>query len=220
MIAPGVPIVRLQDMPPDPDAMTADTVSTPSGSDAPQWGLYKDNTAIITANSIAVFGFKAPSEISDYPVENGGFASYNKVQLPFSGRVRYVTGGSLADRINFLNSVDAAKKSLDLYDLVTPEETYRNVNVTDYDYERRADNAGLLIVDLVCEEVRVTGTVTYSTAPGVKPITKARPLSHSNDPQNDGTLQTTPASSQQVNAYNSTIQTGPASTSLDKLAGH
>lgn len=219
MIAPGVPIVRSEDMPPDPDVLTSDDVSTPTNTASPQWGLYKDGVAVIVANSIAVFGFKASSQISDYPVEQGGFASYNKVQMPFAGRVRYVTGGSLADRINFLNSVDAAKKSLDLYDLVTPEETYRNVNVTDYDYERRADNAGLLAVDLICEEVRVTGTVAYSTTPGVKPVTKAR-RSGDNDPQNDGTLQSGPATSQQINAYNGIVQPGAQTTPLDGLQGH
>jgi hypothetical protein len=218
MLSPGVPIVRSEDMPPDPEVMTTDDVSTPNGSATPQWGLYQNGAAVITANSIAVFGFKAPSEISDYPVEEGGFSSYNKVQMPFVGRVRYVTGGSLADRINFLNSVAAAKKSLDLYDLVTPEETYPNVNVTDYDYERRADNAGLLVVDLICEEVRVSGTATYSTSPNVKPVTNAKNVTH-NDPQNDGTLQTTAASSQQQNAYAAAFANSN-SGQFDKIAGH
>jgi hypothetical protein len=217
MLAPGVPIVRPGDMPPDPDVMTSDSVSTPNGSASPQWGLYLNGNPVITANSIAVFGFKSTSEVSDYPVEQGGFASYDKVQLPFSGRVRYVTGGTLSDRTSFLNSVDTAKKSLDLYDLVTPEETYPSVNVTDYDYERRADNAGLLIVDVSCEEIRVTGTVSYSTTPGVTPVTNAK-NGGDNDPQNDGTLQTTAPTAEQSSelAFISQVDSGQ----FDQIAGH
>ncbi len=169
--------------------MTADTISQTPSSGA-QWGLYKNGSPVIVSSSVLSFGFKAESDIPNYPVELGGFQSYNKVQLPNSGRLRYTRGGSLADRTSFLSQIEAAKQSTDVYDCVTPEATYLDMNVLDYNYDRRNNSGvGILIVDVIIQEVRQTGSVSYITTPNVAPVTKAR-NGASNDPVNDGTLQT------------------------------
>ncbi len=146
--------------------LTEDTVSLPST--APQkWGLYLNGIPVIVADNVLAFNFKKGARISKYPQEQGAFASYNKVTTPAEPRLQYSTGGSLADRTAFLASIAPLVLDLNLYDVVTPEVTYPNYNVIDYDYDRHADNAGLITVDVRVEEIVVAGASSFSntTAP-------------------------------------------------------
>jgi hypothetical protein len=130
---------------------------------APQWGLFLDGASVVTANSVASFEYKQDWPISDYPVEEGGFQSYDKVQLPFDVRVRFVSGGSEFDRQSLLDSVDAAANTLDLYDVLTPEALYESCSITHYDYQRTAVNGvGMIVVDVWLVQIRVTSTATFT----------------------------------------------------------
>lgn len=136
-----------------------------------QWGIFLDGSPVVVADNVLSMEFKQDFKISNYPVEQGGFASYNKVQLPFEVRFRFSTGGSSADRAAMLNSIAAVMGDTNLYDVVTPDATYINVNFVHQDYRRTAETGnGLLSVDVWCEEVRSaslivssSGTATSST---------------------------------------------------------
>lgn len=194
---PGVPPLLNPDQQPDanPPPLTGDTTSTFGPNNAPQWGLFKDGVAVITADSVISFGYKQDWTVSDYSVENGGFESYDKVQLPFNVRLRFATGGSDADRQKFLQSVAAIAGDLLQYDATTPEFNYLNVNVTHYDFDRASDKGvGLLAVDIWCIEIRENATATFTQ-------TKA------------------PSGANPVNTGN--VQTRlPTNQELDFLAGH
>lgn len=130
----------------------------------PTWGLFLNSQPVVTAESVASFDFKKSAQIPNFPVENGGFESYNKVQKPFDVRLRFATGGTPADRQALIESAEAAVDSLDLMTAVTPEAIYENVNPTHMDYRRSAINGvGLLVVDVFCEEVRVKASSTFTT---------------------------------------------------------
>jgi hypothetical protein len=147
------------------EGLIADALGITGFGSAPQWGLFLDGEVAITADSVVAFGFKKSFSISNYPIEEGGFESYNKVQRPFTGRLRMATGGSVSDRLAFLAAVDAAVSSMDLYDIVTPEAVYSSVNVVDMNYDRSAvRGAGLLSVDIICEQVRVTASSAFTSA--------------------------------------------------------
>jgi len=93
--------------------------------------------------------------VSDFPVERGGFASYNKVEAPAAPSVKLCLQGTESQRTAFLNAIDQACKSTDLYSVVTPEVTYKDYSIERYDYSRRAQRgATLLIVTLNLKEVR------------------------------------------------------------------
>ena len=63
--------------------------------------------------------------------------------------------GSESDRTYFLNAIDAATKSTDLYSVVTPEVTYINYTISKYNYSRRAaKGATLLMVEIHLVEIR------------------------------------------------------------------
>jgi hypothetical protein len=124
------------------------------GFGAPQWGLFQDGEPVVVADSVVAFDFREDWRISKAPLEGGAFTSYNKVQVPFGIVLRFMAGYTLGGRQDLLESIAAIIGSLDLFDAVTPEATYSNVNPTHYDYHRSAENGqGLLVVDLHCELV-------------------------------------------------------------------
>ena len=95
------------------------------------------------------------TSVSDFPVERGGFASYNKVEAPANPQVRLCMQGTEAQRTTFLNAIAAACKSTDLYDVTTPEKSYKGYNIERYDFSRTAHHgATLLIVTLSLKEIR------------------------------------------------------------------
>ena len=129
-----------------------------------QWGIYLDGDQAFPYQSIVDFDYKQDWPVSDYTVEDGGFQSYDKVQLPFDIKVRVVSGGSAIERQDLLTAVLESSNSLNLYDVVTPEQTFSSCNITHIDYKRTAYNGvGLLMIDIWFIEVRVTSTTTYST---------------------------------------------------------
>ena len=139
---------------------------------------------VAQADSVVDFGYRNEARISNFPVQAGSFANYNKVASPFEVMIRMTKGGTLADRTTFLAAIETASKSLDLYDVVTPEKTYINSNIQGYSYRREARNgANLIIVDLIILEIRQV-TAQYSTV-----STKNSSLSSAVPPTNVGKIQ-------------------------------
>jgi len=119
------------------------------------WGLYDKDGKVSRADSVFSLDFKGASKISEVPLQNGSFAAYNKVQLPNFQLLRLVKTGSDLKRNQFLTEIDNAKKSTDLYYIVTPERTYFNINIEDYAYKRTAqDGVSMLIVDITFKQIR------------------------------------------------------------------
>jgi hypothetical protein len=164
------------------DLLTADGPNLGlSASQTPQWGLFDDGGApVVGADSVASFQVLSEARVPDYPLEGGDFASFNKVTAPLEGRVRLLKGGSTADRTDFINAVKAAKDALDLYTLVMPEQTYQNMNVVHYDFDRNASKGvTLLAVDVWVREIRQGASAQFSNT--------ANP--NSQDAQNIGAVQ-------------------------------
>ena len=136
--------------------LTGDTFSYFAGTFGPQWGIFRGPLPVVTADLVASFEFRQEWVLADYPVEGGSFETYDKVATPFHGRLRFASGGSEANRSALLESVEAIAGDLNIYDIVTPEKVYENVNISHFDYRRTALNGvGLLVIDLWCQEVRI-----------------------------------------------------------------
>lgn len=128
---------------------------------APQWGLFRQGRSVVTADSVLAFDHKADWAVSDHPLEKGSFESFNKVAIPFDCRLIFSAGGSEAKRTALLNSLRRIAGDLLLYDAVTPETVYRDVNIVHLDYRRTAQNgATLLLVAVWCQEIRQTSPST------------------------------------------------------------
>lgn len=141
--------------------LAADAISV-APSSGPQWGIFLNGSPVVVSDNVTGFGFKKSRRLSKYPQEQGAFATYNKVAVPFEPKIRFSTGGSIEDKQAFINSIDAIIDDLNLYDVVTPEVTYSSCNVIDYDYDRNHGNAGLLEIEVTLEQVVIAGASTFS----------------------------------------------------------
>lgn len=150
--------------------LVADGILASLFSSSPSWGIFRNGLPVIDSDSTVSFELKQDFPISDYPVEKGGFQSYNKVQLPTDIRVSVAGGGSDASRQVFLASIDAVMNTTDVYDVVTPEKVYTGYNFSHRDFRRTAHNGvGLITVDLWLIEIRATATANFQSTqqPGV-----------------------------------------------------
>lgn len=149
--APGVPQVARAVLPtPSSIAVTlaGGVLSSLFGlvSTQSQWGIYDSSgNLVFQPDSILDFECHPKSDISDFPVQGSStgnptsFASYNKVVLPWDSRVRMSKGSTLTDRQQFLKSLKTAFNSIGLYTIATPEETYPNADILNYDIVRSSE---------------------------------------------------------------------------------
>lgn len=149
-----------------------------------QWGIYDEFGNSIVDNGLsgaagivlAALGtqpilstvgieYGKETKVSDFPVEQGGFASYNKIELPAEPMVTLSYDGSEDRRAALLNALDFACKSTDLYSVVTPEVKYINYSITRYSYSRYASRgATLLIINVWLKEIRQVTAQFVSTS--------------------------------------------------------
>lgn len=139
-----------------------------------------DGAPIIVPDTVPKFEFRGEARVSDYPVEQGAFASYNKVRQPFDIRMVMVCSGlnyaqsainaiglnlgsKYMERADFLTTLDYMMETTDLFTIVTPDKAYANVNMEHFDYKRESRNgATMLIVEAWFREIRLTASATYS----------------------------------------------------------
>lgn len=156
-----------------------------SASISQQWGLYtQGGEPAVTADNIIALDVAIEAQISNYPVENGGFGSYNKVQVPREVRLAMSRGGTLAQRTAFLTSVQALWASTTLVNLVTPEFVYLDCNVTGVRRAAANDHGlGLMTLDVSLKQVRQTARLAFvpTKQPEGAPVV------------NDGAVQTQPS---------------------------
>ena len=135
------------------------------------WGVQDSNgNMVLSADSFLGIDYTNSRRIANYPIEAGSFASYNKVNDPFRATVRMAKGGTLADRESFLAQLQTLADSLALYTLITPEETYKNVNMERFDYRRDARNgAGIIVASCHFVQIRIAAQIQYQDLSTVPP---------------------------------------------------
>lgn len=162
--APGVPALSR-----DPNiaiqqlvVLTQDLIAGFLDFGAPQWGIYQNGFPVVVADSVISVEYRQAWNLSDYPIEGGGFESYNKVATPYVARVRFASGGGIDDRQLLFSTLAEIAGDLNLYDIVTAETVYTNANVEMYDYRRTATNGlGLLAIDVTVTEIRIQSFLDF-----------------------------------------------------------
>lgn len=143
--------------------LVADTIAFITSLFRTEWGAFKNGLPVIIADNVIDLSFKQDFSVANYPIERGGFESYDKVNSPLEVRVRFSAGGVLIDRQDLLKSVSLVADSLDIFDIVTPEVIYMGVNMMHFDYQRAADRgAGMIVVDTWWVEIRETAQDAFS----------------------------------------------------------
>jgi hypothetical protein len=134
----------------------------------PQWGLYANGLPVLVADSVFGMEYARDYRISDYPQEQGAFASYNKVKVPYIAKITYLIGSSIEERAAFLAAAELVTASLNLVTIYTPEIPYLNANPTHVGYRRTVQQGvSLLMVEIWCEEVRLVGAGALSNTQSI-----------------------------------------------------
>jgi hypothetical protein len=131
---------------------------------APSWGVYDSNgNKILNPDNIYAFSDRSEWRESDYPVQRGAYGSYNKVIVPPDQTLRMTKGGSLSQRTAFLKSIRNIAGDTKTYTIISPEESYFNVNVMRVELIRRSsEGAFFLEVDVYFKTI-VEQNAQYST---------------------------------------------------------
>ena len=150
----------------------------------PEYGIFtQGGSPVVIPNTIVALDYRKEARVSEYPVEQGGFQSYDKVQVPYDVRIRMGCDGSTTPKALFLSQIDNAYRAVtELYAVYAKDVQYQSATITHYDYRLERENGvGVLIVDVWLQEVRVTVQTSFTntqTASGANAV-------------NDGTVQTT-----------------------------
>ena len=177
--------------------LTGVDILNPAASD---WMvLADDGSKVIVPDTVPRFEFRGDYRASNYPVEQGAFASYNKVAEPFEIRMTMVCGGlnfvqsataalgltlgqQYMQKGDFLSTLDYMLSSTDLFTVVTPDITYKSLTLDHYDYRREATGgATMLTVEAWFKQVRVATPAQYGNPKSTSAAT----------PVNSGTVQAT-----------------------------
>lgn len=164
-----------------------------------QWGIFQGTTAVLVPDSFKDLDYRHEWRTANYPMEQGAFQSYNKVQTPFMVPVRMTVGGSDARRADFLTTLEGLADGVELYDVVTPDYVYTNVTIDAIGLHRSArEGAKLLTVDIGLTEVRIASSAqfTKTASPSAAGVV------------NGGTVQPMPATPAQKNTVNTGAVTG------------
>jgi hypothetical protein len=163
--------------------LPADPGTLPNSSQAASfWGVFdSNNNQVITPDSIIDFNNRNEWNVVSSTVEQGSFASYNKVVVPFELSVRMSKGGSVANRTTFLQQIAAIAGDTNLYTVQTPEWTYTDVNITRYEVSRRGASGAYFLAEVdiffvqILEVTPVYTNTSLSTQdaqdPSAEPVT-------------------------------------------------
>ena len=127
-------------------------------SQPPQYLLKADGTEV-SFYTMLEMGINSGSKLPSEPIEQGSFATYNRVIEPLGGTCRLALQGTDAEIQSTLNALEELKTGTQKIEFITPFDSYENLMLESYDY-RRDGNSGynVLFVDLRLVEVREVET--------------------------------------------------------------
>lgn len=154
-----------------------------------KWGIFDPSgTQVLVADNFVGIGYANASNVSNYPVEQGAFASYNKVKTPKEWTITLSKAGSSHDMDQFSAELDSREGDLVLYTVITPERSWSSANIDRVEYRRDASSgAGMIIATIHFIEIRQASQA--SNAPGAIDPTATTPSAQAQ--VNNGQTQTT-----------------------------
>lgn len=109
----------------------------------------------VTFTSFLGFDLLNESLVVSSQVEEGSFATYNKVETPLEVTVSLGIQGDDATLQTALDTLNALQAGTELVSLVTPTAEYRDLNLEGFNYrQHREDGLGALWVELSLVGVR------------------------------------------------------------------
>lgn len=140
-----------------------------------QWGVYtKEGKNLFPLAKITGMSLNATASVAQAPLEDGGFASYNKVLSPQKWRINAIflrdSLGAAGDQNKVIQKIEGLRSESDLLILRMPGYKSTYVTLEGYEFDRTSQSGcDLLIVKLSFQEVRITGKKRIVTKSG-KPL--------------------------------------------------
>ena len=130
------------------------------------WGIFSSTgIPVVTGDNVAGVEYQNDWRVATFPVQRGGFVSYDKVATPFAARVTFTISGGQAEKAVFLKLLDLAAASLFSFTIVTPEFFYKSANIIRYGYTRTAKaGAQMFAVEVDLQEVRIVSAGVFTAA--------------------------------------------------------
>jgi hypothetical protein len=181
------------------------------------WGIYyavgsnagNPGSLVFNVDSFSDLKYTGSSKVSDFPVEQGSFASYNKVVEPFKVNITLTANGT-DKTIPFLAQLEIEKSAANLYNIVTPAITYINATLESYDYSRTASNGVSMI----------TAVLSFIEIRQITPAYTTIALKNSKNPTSKGKTIQGKSQTQSPSSANSTGSTAVSEPlSLSNVAG-
>jgi len=93
------------------------------------------------------FAPRYESQVSDYPIETGAYAVYNKVRRPTGVTVTLVKTGSDVARFTWLAAIQQseAQEPTRLFTLISPQGVYVDYTLTNISFETRPDRGSNML---------------------------------------------------------------------------
>ena len=136
---------------------------------SPTYSVVYAGKAMLSFDMIEEAGFKASSDLTGYPVENGVTVTDYKYDNPDTVTLRGVVSRSNALFLG--NTVGQIKTNLKFLKsgvykctVKTRNDTYYNMCLVDYEIAEDADNFGALVVDMTFEEIVTLDAAEKRTA--------------------------------------------------------
>ena len=159
---------------------------------APVWTLQNEGGG--TAVDFDVFlgmEFSGANAVAHEPIEQGGFASYNKQDTPKEITVTLACTKMYFNQQPVLESIDKLAAGTQKLSLVTPSSEYKNLNLESYSYTRQEDSgAGMLVVELKLIEIREVEVKKKTTASENPKSQNSKPIEKSKNPSNESKVKT------------------------------
>jgi len=159
---------------------------------APVWTLQDEGGG--NAVDFDVFlgiDFSGDNQVAHEPIEEGGFASYNKQNTPKEITVELASTKMYFNQQPVLESIDKLASGTQKLSLVTPSSEYKNLNLESYSYRRTDDaGAGMLVVELKLIEIREVEVKKKTTASESPKSENSKPVEKAKNPSHDSTKKT------------------------------
>lgn len=137
----------------------------------PIWGIYEagsSTTLAVEVDSVQDVSISEESDVPDYRLQTGSFASYNKIVQPKEIKLTITKGGSDLERQALVNWLQQNVNQPTVYDILTADAVFQKLTLKDYEYERTADNGmDLIVAQCSFLEVREAPEQYYDAQQGV-----------------------------------------------------
>jgi len=138
--------------------------------------------SVLVPNSFISFEFRQEAKVPFYPIEQGGFQGYNKVQMPAEIRVTCavtgiksgllqsfdvfkLNGATPMSKQNFIKAVNKLITSTAVLTINTPNNNFSDYTLTHFDYRQEAKSgAVMLIAQLYFQQIIAVATTTKTTS--------------------------------------------------------